>query len=137
MASTMTTESSVHYSVTTVQPTPAPTPTPTPSTRYEREDGVVTLDWSKCCDSEDDPIRPPGTPCEISLIAGDMLILSWDSVKRHNIFSVPDESAFDDCYIEEAEEVGGGEDGTTSFNVSLNFPSAGTFFYVCAYMCQP
>jgi hypothetical protein len=131
----------VDFSVPTVEPTPAPTPTP--RTAYERKGGVVTLDWSKCCDCEAAPIRPRGTPCEVSLVEGDRLVLRWDSrlkqgvPKRHNIFSVPDEAAFDECLLGDAVEVGGGDDGVASLDVSLSFPSAGTFFYVCKRMCEP
>ena len=66
------------------------------------------------CDAA--PIRPRGTPCEVSLVAGDRLVLRWDSrlkqgvPKRHNIFSVPYEAAFDQCLIADAEEVGGGKE---------------------------
>jgi hypothetical protein len=50
---------------------------------------------------------------------------------------VPDEAAFSQCLLGDAQEMGGGEAGVTSLDVSLAFPSAGTFFYVCARMCEP
>merc|ERR1719487_177401 len=36
-----------------------------------------------------------------------------------------------------ASEVAGGEEGVTSLDIMLDFPTAGTFFYVCARHCDP
>merc|ERR1719478_1803892 len=39
--------------------------------------------------------------------------------------------------MDSASEVAGGEEGVTSLDIALDFPTAGTFFYVCARHCDP
>jgi hypothetical protein len=74
----------------------------------------------------------------VSLYAGETLRLRYTSAARaHNVFMVTSETAFDTCALDDALEVAGGADGLTAMDVPLNFPTPGTFFYVCARMCTP
>ena len=108
------------------------------TTVVEREGDVVTLDWAKCCDCEDDLVKPAGMPCKVTLLAGETLRLRYESsAYAHNVFELPNKDAFDQCLMDSASEVAGGEEGVTSLDIALDFPTAGTFFYVCARHCDP
>ena len=51
-------------------------------------------------------MRPAGTPCEVSLTAGETLRLTWAaSTYSHNVFEVQSEDAFDRCLLGSATEV--------------------------------
>lgn len=104
----------------------------------ERDDSAsVTMDWARCCDCHDEPTKAAGTPCEVTLLAGETLRLRYESsLYAHNVFQVPDEDAFDKCLMDDASEVAGKEEGVTSLDISLHFQSPGTFFYVCARNCD-
>ena len=72
------------------------------------------------------------------LLAGQTLRLHYESsAYAHNVFAVPNEDAFDQCLMDGASEVAGGEEGVTSLDITLDFPTAGTFYYVCARYCDP
>merc|ERR1719449_487475 len=85
-------------------PTPEPEPEPAPDTAITMEGDTAILDWAKCCDCEENPVKPMGKPCEVTITTAHKLKLKYSNSKyHHNIIQVPSQADFDTCKVPESE----------------------------------
>jgi len=103
------------------------------------EGDTVILDWAKCCDCEENPIKPKGEPCEVTITTAHKLNLKYDSSKwSHNVIEVPSKADFDTCVIPDSKmAIGQTADmpGEKTMDETMTYTEAGTFYYVCSVMC--
>jgi hypothetical protein len=101
---------------------------------------VVTMDWSKCCDCEQNPdledlglLKPVGEPCAIEIYRDQSLRLLFESsTYMHNLFEVASQEDLDTCTMGTAvvDGIGG-----NTMDQTLDFDAPGTYFYACSVMC--
>merc|ERR1711904_768103 len=101
---------------------------------------TVILDWAKCCDCEENPVKPMGQPCEVTITTAHKLNLKYtNSQWKHNIIQVPSKADFDTCKMYDSKmAIGQSADmpGVKTMDETMTYTETGTFYYVCSVMCM-
>jgi len=109
-------------------------------TEVTMDGDTVILDWAKCCDCEENPVKPVGEPCKVTITTAHKLKVFYNNSKwAHNLIEVPSKSDFDTCVIPDGKmAVGQTADspGVKSMDETMTYKEAGTFYYVCSVMCS-